>query len=66
MSEARKTCESYPAGEYVSAARDVAGEAVKEGILSGTVHAERDPDAAVTLLRDLAFLTATQALASRS
>ena len=59
MSEARKACERYPAGEYVSVARDVAREAVKEGTLSGTVHVERDPDAAVTLPVDPAFFTAS-------
>ena len=65
MSEARKACERYPAGEYVSVARDVAREAVKEGTFSGTVHVERDPEAAVTPLRDLAFFTANLEVSGR-
>ena len=33
--------------------------------MSGTVHVEREPDAAVTLLRDLAFLTANLRVSGR-
>ena len=66
MSDASKHREIYPAGEYDSAARDVAREAVNEGTFSGTVHVGKDPDAVATPMGDLAFFRASQALASRS
>ena len=66
MSEASKHRESYPAGEYDSAAREVAREAGNEGTFSGTVHVGKEPDAVATPLGDLAFFRSSQALASRS